>query len=144
MTSIQQSAGNKNIVGKWKLVSFIREEVATGKKTKILGEQPNGFIIYTSPGRMMAVLARGTHPHPRDSGGIDFKEHVIAYSGLYRIEDNKVIHDVDVSWIESVLQTKLTRFFKLEDDTLTLNTALDKNSAPGKDVTDVLVFQRER
>src|SRR5262249_37590617 len=144
MSSIQQSASNRDIVGKWQLVSFLREEEATGKKINFLGEHPKGFIIYTTGGRMMAVLTGETWRHhlEDDESRSDVQEHVIAYSGLYRIENNTVIHDVDVSWIESVMRMKLTRFFKLEDDTLTLNTALDENSAPGKDVTDFLLFRR--
>jgi hypothetical protein len=49
-----------NVVGTWKLISFVDEELTTGKKTPLLGEHPKGYLIYTPEGRMMA-LARISH-----------------------------------------------------------------------------------
>jgi hypothetical protein len=33
-----------NVVGNWRLVSYVSEELATGKKTALLGE-PKGYLI---------------------------------------------------------------------------------------------------
>ncbi len=45
-----------NVVGNWKLVSFVFEELATGNKTNPLGEHPKGYLIYTPEGRMLARI----------------------------------------------------------------------------------------
>jgi hypothetical protein len=68
---------------------------------------------------------------------------MIAYSGRYTVEGEKMVHHVDVSWVESTTGTDLVRFFKVEGDKLTLKTAPAKNSATGTEVVDVLVFERE-
>jgi hypothetical protein len=38
-----------SIVGMWKLVSFVRKEVATGKTAATYGEHPSGYAYYTAP-----------------------------------------------------------------------------------------------
>src|SRR2546430_5597291 len=145
MNAPRATGAQPSVVGSWKLVSFIREEVATGKKFEFFGKHPNGYIVYTLHGRMMALFVHEKRSPPKtDEDRIDLHKHMIAYSGRYAVEGDRVVHHVDVSWIETTTRTNLVRFFKLEGDTLTLKTALAKNSAPGAEVTDVLVFERER
>ena len=43
-------------LGTWKLISYSREEIGTGKKTDLLGAHPNGFLSYSSDCRMHAIL----------------------------------------------------------------------------------------
>jgi len=43
---------------------------------------------------------------------------MLAYSGLYRVDANKIVIAVDISWDEAWVGTEQVRFFKLEDDRL--------------------------
>jgi len=52
-----------------------------------------------------------------------------------------MVHDVGVSWIESVTFTRLLRSFKLDGDMLTLKT-VEKELSPGTDVTEISASQR--
>jgi hypothetical protein len=133
-----------NVVGNWKLVSFVSEELATGKKTALLGEHPKGYLIYTPQGRMMAVIVHETRSPPKvDEDRINLHKYMYAYSGRYTVEGDKVVHHVDISWNESWTDTDQVRFVKLEGDSLTIKTATQKNAMTGIDNIAVLVWERE-
>ncbi len=133
-----------NVVGKWKLVSYISEELGTGKKTDQLGEHPKGYLIYTPQGRMMGLVVHETRSPPKvDEDRINLHKYMVSYSGRYTVEGDKVVHHVDVSWDEALTGTDLVRFFKLEGDRLTITTAPSKNLITGVESTRVLVFERE-
>jgi hypothetical protein len=135
-----------NIVGNWKLVSLLFEELATGNKTNPLGEHPKGYLIYTPEGRMMALGVHEKRRAPKiDEDRIDLHKYMFAYSGRYTVEGEKVVHHVDVSWNESFTGTDQVRFVKLEGDILTIKTAPSKNPITGlENVVGVLVWVRER
>jgi lipocalin-like protein len=44
--SIQQA-----ILGTWKLVSYVREEIPSGAKSDVMGAHPSGYINYGRDGR---------------------------------------------------------------------------------------------
>jgi hypothetical protein len=133
-----------NIVGNWKLVSLVSEELATGKKTAPLGEHPKGYLIYTPQRRMMALIVHETRSPPKvDEDRINLHKYMISQSGRYTVEGDKVVHHVDVSWDENGTGVDLVRLFKLEGDRLTLTTAPSKSSVMGVQVTSVLVWERE-
>jgi hypothetical protein len=134
-----------SVVGNWKLVSYVSEELATGKKTAPLGEHPKGYLIYTPQGRMMALIAHETRSPPKvDEDRINLHKYMVSYSGRYTIEGDKVVHHVDISWDEALTGTDLVRFFKLEGDRLTITTAPAKNVITGPETSaGVLVWERE-
>src|SRR6478736_2276470 len=45
-----------NLVGSWKLVSLITEDVKTKEKLYPYGQHPKGYLILTSTGRIMALV----------------------------------------------------------------------------------------
>ena len=133
-----------NVVGNWKLVSFVTEELATGKKTPLLGEHPKGYLIYTPQGRMVALGVHETRNPPKvDEDRINLHKYMFAYSGRYTVDGDKVVHHVDVSWSEDFTGVDLIRFFKLEGDRLTITTAPSKSAIIGVEATSVLVWERE-
>ena len=123
------------LVGTWKLVSAVREDVATGEKTAFLGESPSGVLHYLPDGRMMAIITRGGRKAPagRVANATEAEaliRSMIAYGGTYRCEGDKVIHDCDISWNQSFTGTKQVRTMTFEGDTLTLSPP------PSPDPTD--------
>jgi len=138
-------AAEPNVVGNWKLVSFVTEEIATGKRTNLLGEHPKGYLIYTPQGRMVALLVHETRSVPKvDEDRINLHKYMYAYSGRYTIDGEKVVHHVDISWNEAWTGTNQVRFIKLEGDQLTIKSAPAKNAITGIESTGVLVWERER
>jgi hypothetical protein len=52
------------LIGTWKLVSAVSEELATGQTTNIYKGTPIGFITYGADGRVMTLsLARRVRSH---------------------------------------------------------------------------------
>ena len=133
-----------NVVGNWRIVSFLTEELATGKKTALLGERPKGYLIYTPQGRMMGLLVHETRSPPKgDEDRINLHKYMYAYSGRYTVEGDKVVHHVDVSWNEAWTGTDQVRFVKVEGDRLTITSAPQKSAITGAEVSSVVVFERE-
>jgi hypothetical protein len=143
--NVSSWAAEPSLVGNWKLVSFVTEELATGKKTPLLGEHPKGYLIYTPEGRMMVLFVHETRSPPKtDEDRINLHKYMYAYSGRYEAQGDKVVHHVDISWNEAWTGTDQVRFFKLEGNTLTIKNAPTKNSITGIEGTSVAVFERER
>src|ERR1700704_84331 len=52
------------LIGTWKLVSAMREEISSGEKAPFLGENPTGFLHYMPDGRMLAMITRAGRTPP--------------------------------------------------------------------------------
>ena len=92
----------KLIVGVWKLVSVVYEDQETKARTPIMGENPRGYQIATPDGRWLAISTPADRkvPSTDDERAQAFRT-MIAYSGNYRVEGNKITTKVDVAWNES-------------------------------------------
>ena len=103
--TLPTKANENDIVGTWRLTSFVREVVATGERQNEFGEKPDGYISYQPDGRMFAVLVGSNRPTPAGTPTDDEKIRLfgtlIAYSGAYVVEGDKVTHKIEVSWNQS-------------------------------------------
>jgi len=45
----------QRLLGTWKLIAAVREEIPSGAKTDFLGSHPTGCINYAPDGRMMVL-----------------------------------------------------------------------------------------
>jgi hypothetical protein len=133
------------LVGTWKLMSCVMEEIETKEKTHIWGEHPNGYIVITSSGRWIAVqTAQGRKiPHTDSDRTAAFRS-MLAYSGRYRTESDKIIIKVDIAWDESWIGTEQIRFFRIEGDRLHIEAAPQQYANFGGTVMrGILVWARE-
>jgi hypothetical protein len=108
-----------NLVGTWKLVACVMEDVESGRKEPLWGEDPNGYLVLTPSGRWIVVqTAQGrTSPRTDEQRWAAFRS-MLAYSGKYRTEGDKVIIDVDIAWDESWNGTEQVRRFRIESGRL--------------------------
>ena len=53
-----------HLLGTWKLLSAVREDIPSGAKTDLLGANPVGYINYAPDGRMMVINVGGERPKP--------------------------------------------------------------------------------
>jgi hypothetical protein len=112
------------IIGVWKLVSYDTEWQATDKRESDMGKNPAGYVIYTSEGRMMVIItAEGRKAPNTDQDRAELMKTVFAYAATYRIEGDKLINKVDVSWNPALVGTEQTRFLKMDGDRLQVLTA---------------------
>jgi hypothetical protein len=147
LLSISANAGDNSIVGTWKFQSFVREVAATGERQNEFGERPGGYISYQPDGRMFAMLVGDNRAKPAGSVPTDEEKAklfgtMIAYSGTYVVDGDKVTHRIDVSWNQSWTGGDQVRFYKVEGNTLTITTAINKNPRDGRDGRAIAVFTK--
>jgi hypothetical protein len=140
-------AAENPLLGTWKLKSFVREVSATGERYNYMGEHPNGYLSYSSDGRMYAIITGDNRIKPHDVAPTDeerAKLHrtLTAYAGTYTVETDKVIHHVDISWNEAWTGTNQIRFYKLDGNTLTITSAQKKSQADGREGRSILVWEK--
>ena len=137
----------KQLVGTWKLTGWVVQVIGEGTREPF-GPEPKGRLIMTQDGYWM-VITTGANRRPAKTTDekVALFDSVLAYSGKYTIEGDKITVRVDMSSNEVFKDANQvqTRFFKLEGDTLTIRTPEIASSAlPGKKVVGTNIFERER
>ena len=134
------------IVGTWKLVSVVYEDVATGQRTPVLGAHPRGCQIATPEGRWLAVVtAEGRKVPQTDAERSDALRSMIAYTGRYRVEDGKVITRVEAAWNEAWVGTDQIRAYKFEGDRLLIESPPQPHpNLMGKMVRIIVIWERDK
>ena len=135
------------IIGTWKLQSYVREVLATGKRYNQFGEDPDGYLGYSPDGRMYAIFVRHDRIRPddvvpTDEEGVKLLGTMVAYAGTYTLEQGRVVHHIDVSWNQAWTGTDQVRFFELNGQTLTITTAPYKSYHDGQDGRSILVWRK--
>lgn len=142
--SIQQQ-----ILGTWKLVSYVREEVPPGAKSDVMGSHPSGYIKYGRDERMMVIIVSSDRKKP--AGPVATPEEaealirsMLAYAGTYTIDSaaKTVTHHIDVSWDQSRTGESHVRTYKLDGDRLMLTTQPSNDPATGKKTVRTLIWER--
>ena len=112
----------KKLHGVWRLTSLKLRIVGDESfETDVFGSNPKGYLIFTTEGRMAAVLsAADRKPPANDADNIALMKSFSAYTGKYTVEDDKWTTKVDVSWNEVYNSQDQVRFFKLEGDLLSV------------------------
>ena len=113
----------QQLVGVWKLQTYEVEFQDTGERTAPFGALPNGVGIFTADGRTMGILtAEGRKVPKTDADRADAFRTMIAYSGTYRLEEDRWITKVDIAWNEARNGTEQVQFYRVEGDALTVTT----------------------
>ncbi len=111
------------IHGAWQLVSYLVEEKSSGNTFRPMGDHPTGYALFTPAGRVSFTLtAEGRKPTTDIEGDAALLRSLVAYSGTYRLEDDRWITAVDVAWKPEWVGTEQTRFFSIDADELTVRT----------------------
>ena len=136
----------EKIVGTWTLVSVVYEDQATKERTPVLGEHPRGYQIATPQGRWLALVTADGRPVPKtDEDRAKALRSMIAYSGRYRVEDNKVITKVEVAWNEAWVGGEQVRFVRFDGDKLYIESPpMPHPNVGGKVVRVIVVWEREK
>ena len=140
------SDSEQRLLGLWKVESWYTEFKASGEKKHIYGERPNGYLIFTPEKRMLGLLTAEQRNKPEtDEDRVAAFRSMAAYSGIYRIEDDRWITKVDVAWNESWIGTEQMRFFKVEGDSLMVSTPWQPSpNLPGNPETRHVLVWRSR
>jgi Lipocalin-like domain len=90
-----------SIVGTWHLLSWVEEETESKAVHKNFGDNPLGFITYTSDGNMMVMFADPSRkpaatPKATNAEAAQLYRTMVAYAGRYTLEGEKVIHHIGI------------------------------------------------
>jgi hypothetical protein len=70
---------------------------------------------------------------------------ILAYSGKYRTDENKIVIDVDIAWDESWTGTEQIRYYRLKGDRLRIEAAPQPYAnMGGKVLRGMLIWTRAR
>jgi len=137
--------GDNNLIGTWKLVSAVMEDVATKEQLRLWGECPNGYLVLTQAGRWIVLqTAQGRAvPKTDDERAAAFRS-MLGYSGKFRVEGDKIVIAVDIAWDEAWVGTEQVRFYKIEADRLHIEAAPQAYAnLGGKVLRGILTWARE-
>ena len=135
----------ETLVGTWKLVSCLMEDVETKERMPVWGEHPSGYIFVTPGGRWIAIqTAEGRLAPQTDEDRLAAFRSMLAYSGKYRTEGNKIIIKVDIAWDEFWNGTEQVRHYRIDGDQLHVEAAprAYANFA-GKVMRGILIWARD-
>jgi hypothetical protein len=144
------ASGPTELVGTWQLVSRVDRDVrGTVVAEPSLGSDPTGYLIYDAAGHVAAQLMKShrssspcevTAPSQGNNvapvGGYD------AYFGRYEVDRSAgtVTHILDGSLAPSDVGRRLSRRFKLEGDTLTIQ--FEPGGKEDQRITRTLIWKR--
>ena len=141
----------ERILGTWKLVSYVGEDVASGARADVMGPHPSGYIEYGRDGRMMVITVGSDRRKP--AGSVATPEEakalltsLLAYAGTWTLDTaaHTVTHHIDVSWDETRTGEAHVRSYRFEGDRLTLTTQPSRDPATGKPTVRTVGWERVR
>jgi hypothetical protein len=146
-----QTAAAERILGTWKLVSYVGEDVASGNRTDVMGPHPSGYIEYGRDGRMIVIIAGTDRKKP--AGAVATPQEaqalltsLLAYAGTYTLDAaaHTVTHHIEVSWDQTRTGESHVRTYRFEGDRLTLTTQPSRDPATGRPSVRTVVWERVR
>jgi len=57
-------SARQHLLGTWKLIAAVREEISSGTKTEFLGPNPVGYINYGADGRVLVLTVASGRRKP--------------------------------------------------------------------------------
>ena len=136
-----------SIVGCWRLVSWVEVETETKSVHGAFGENPTGTLTYTPDGRMSLFIIDpkrkpSSGPKSTDAEAVELYRTMIAYTGSYSIEGNKVTHKIEISWNQAWTGTNQQRYIEVKDNQLTIKTPPIISPISGKESVHTLMWER--
>jgi hypothetical protein len=134
-----------DLVGVWRLQTFSLQVVGEAPK-EVFGPHPIGYLVFTAEGRMMTILTRADRkPATTKEESAALLQSMVAYTGRYTVEHDRIITKPDVAWNEIYSGTEQVRYYTLAGDHLAIRTAQQPSGVlPGKKIVGTLTYEREK
>ena len=134
--------------GVWKMTSWTRHEIATGKDGKLFGEHPGGYLVYTKGGYFIWTGFKDQRPkpaaaEPTDAERIALFKTMYAYNGTYKVEGGKIVDSIAGAWNEGWVGTKFNiDKYEVSGNTLTMTSAPFKATVDGAEMVVTTTYER--
>jgi hypothetical protein len=117
----------QRLLGTWKLIAAVRQELPSGTQSDFLGLNPTGYINYAPDGRMMVLNVGSGRRKPAGASATAQEAEALfrsmtSYGGRYTIDGNEITHFVDISWNESWTGTEQKRIARFDGNRAYLST----------------------
>ena len=134
----------KQMVGTWKLAAWQVQYVGEEPKEPF-GAKPKGRMIVAPDGYWSVLIAKADRkPATNNAERASLLKSMLAYSGKFTIDGDKITTGVDLSWNEVNSGKNQSRFFKMEGDKLVIRTPEQASVlTPGKRVVSTFTWERE-
>jgi len=137
----------KDLVGSWRLASYTLQVVGE-EASEPFGSAPKGSLVLAPEGRWIIMISGANRkPATNNDERAALLGSMIAYTGKFIVDGDKMTTDVDTSWNEIYTGNlqKQTRFFKVEGNKLTIHTGeIESAVRPGKRIVATLTWDREK
>ncbi len=146
LTSPAMADERSQLLGTWKLVSVMYEDQNTKTMTPVFGEKPNGYQIVTADGLWLALVTADGRSAPKtDAERAQAFTSMLAYSGRYRLEGNKLTTKVDVAWNQGMVGSEQVRFVRFEGDKMLVESPFMPNpNGNNSMVRAIVTWQRAK
>ena len=124
----------QRLLGTWKLIAAVREEIPSGAKTDFLGSHPTGYINYAPDGRMMVLNVGNGRSKPAGANATPAEA-----EALFR---SMTTHHVDVSWNETWTGTKQKRIARFDGNRVYLSTTPSVDPLTGRMSTRTMTWEK--
>jgi hypothetical protein len=113
------------LIGTWKIVSIVSDIVGPSGRTASHPANWHGYITVTAEHRAIVIQTAKDRPiADTDEEYIYAFCSMIAYSGKYRVTNNKIVINVDIAWDEHWNGADQIWFYRFEQDQLIIEDAL--------------------
>jgi Lipocalin-like domain len=136
-------ADDSKLIGTWKLKRWVMEDVDTKEqKPSPFGERPAGYVLFTSSDRIFVLITAEDRKAAEgaEGQGAAFRS-MYAYSGKYRLEEDRFITKVDIAGDQKWVGTEQQRTYRVNGNTLTIESA--PATQAGKTVRGIVEWERE-
>jgi hypothetical protein len=137
----------KRLAGTWNVVSLVTRYDG-GDAVEPFGPNPKGRLVLTPQGDWIIIQTRANRaPAKTVEEKAALLDSMLAYSGKYTTDGNRMTITVDLSWNEIYTGANQiqTRFFSLEGDKLIIRTPEIVSAVrPGQKAVATLTLERER
>jgi hypothetical protein len=129
------------------MTSWTFEVLETGEVRDALGKNPRGYINYAPDDRVMVLVlsedrVTPTALVPTPEEKIRLYDTMFAYAGTYTVENDRVVHHLDMSWNKTWEGTKQVRFIETDGRTLTYKSSPAKNPFDGRECVHTVTFEK--
>jgi hypothetical protein len=112
------SVGQQSLVGTYKIISH--EVLVNGTAIQPVGKAPRGYLVLT-PTRLLSFYTADNRKFgTSETDKAALLDTMVGYSGTYRVEGDRIIIAVDVSWTEIFTGKNQVRHWTLSGNRLTL------------------------
>lgn len=145
--ALAAAADTPDILGTWRLVSYVVEVQQTGEIMPVMGAHPTGGVVFTPNGRVFFMLtADGRKPGKTDAEKAALLDTIVSYTGRAEIKGDQWTTHVEAAWNPQWVGTAQTRNFKVDGDKLQVTTPwrVMPNWADKGMTRSLITFERQK